>query len=55
MPAEANKDWRNDTPPVGQVVEAWFFTEIVLAKHDGQTWRTLDGVAVLGIEWWRPK
>ena len=46
--------WRNDTPPVGQVVEAWFFTDIVLARHDGQTWCGLNGVAVSGIEWWRP-
>ncbi len=55
MTVASRTQWRNDAPPVGQVVEVWFLSEIILAKHDGQTWRTLAGVPVSDIEWWRPQ
>lgn len=47
--------WRDDAPPVGQVVEVWAWLSVVLATWDGSTWRTVEGQPLRYVSHWRPR
>jgi hypothetical protein len=45
--------WRSDTPPLLRTLEVWWVNTIILAYHDGQVYRTLEGTELPGITHWR--
>ena len=49
--------WRTDKPPVNHVVEAWFFTSMILVCWTGISWQTADGdyIAANQITHWRER
>ena len=47
-------EWRDDTPPVGQVVEVWDWLAVVRAVWTGEEWRAVDGMRLRWISHWRP-
>lgn len=47
--------WRNDQPPLGSVVEVSYLNSTILAYHDGQGWRAVDGARLPNITYWRPR
>lgn len=47
-------EWRDDTPPVGQVVEVWDWLAVVRAVWTGEEWHTPDGMRLRWISHWRP-
>lgn len=47
--------WRNDTPPVGVVVEVWAWLSVALAVWTGAEWRTTEGQVLRYVSHWRER
>jgi len=45
--------WRNDAPPLCEVVEVWYINRIVLAAWSGVGWSTVDGSPLPSVVYWR--
>lgn len=47
------RNWHEGTPDVGRVVWVWHFLHGVMhGVWDGAHWRTMEGDALYGVEWW---
>ncbi len=47
--------WRTDKPPIGELVEVWFLTEIVIASWTGEVWRSLEWQILYDVTHWRER
>lgn len=47
--------WRTDKPSIGQVVEVWFLSSVILAVWDGSGWKTVEGNRIAPVTHWRQR
>lgn len=45
--------WKDGHPPVGKVVEVWYWSSVILAVWMGQVWKTTEGQVLAPVTHWR--